>query len=51
MEPLTVAQAQWLWNKITDATTLNQIAVRDWLFALLTEQGFDVRDDIVVKLG
>lgn len=50
MEPLTVAQAQWLWNKTKDATTLNQIAVRDWFFEVLTEQGFNVRDDVVVKL-
>jgi hypothetical protein len=47
----TTEQAQWLWDKTKDTTVLNQIAVRDWLFELLTEQGFDVRDDIVTKLA
>ena len=50
MESLTVAQAQWLWNKTKDATTLNQIAVRDWLFSVLVELDFDVQNDVVVKL-
>lgn len=60
MEPLTVAQAQWLWNqraslvghlidqKVTAPGSLTPI-INDWLFELLVEQGFDVREDVVVK--
>lgn len=61
MEPLTVAQAQWFWDqranlvghlishKVTAPGSLTPI-INDWLFELLVEQGFDVRDDVVVKL-
>ncbi|MGB2679459.1 MAG: hypothetical protein WAN12_20435 [Candidatus Acidiferrum sp.] len=42
---LTQAQWQFLWDKATDTT------VRDWLFELLTEDGFDVQHGRVVKLG
>lgn len=61
MEPITVAQAQWLWNqranllghlidnRVTAPGSLMPI-INDWLFELLVEQGFDVHDDLVVKL-
>jgi len=42
---LTVQQAQFLWDKAKDPT------VRDWLFEVLVELGFDVRDDVVTKLA
>ena len=53
MEPLTVAQAQWLWNQRanTSPTPGGNPAINDWLFEILTEQGFDVKDDVVTKLG
>lgn len=42
---LSVQQAQWLWNKAKDPT------VRDWLFEVLVELGFDVSDEVVTKLA
>lgn len=42
-------QWQYLWNKTPDATEVNRMAVRDWLFELITEAGFDVQDDVVTR--
>jgi hypothetical protein len=48
---LTVVQAQELWLKASEASAANREAIRKWLFEQLVEAGFDVRDDIVIKLG
>lgn len=48
---LTVQAAQELWLKASEASPANREAIRDWLFEELVNQGFDVRDDIVVKLA
>lgn len=47
---LTQEQLQYLWTKTGEATELNRLAVRDWLFELITEAGFDVQNDVVMKL-
>ena len=48
MHRLTQEQWQWLWLKAEEATTLNRLPIRDWLFEQITEAGFDVRDDVVI---
>lgn len=40
MQTLTVQQVQALWDK-----TNGNVAVRDFLFELAVEAGFDIRDD------
>jgi hypothetical protein len=52
MEPLTQEQWQWLWNQRANTSPYpsGNAAVNEWLFELITEAGFDVRDDVVVKL-
>lgn len=45
MEPLTAETWQWLWNK----KGKDMVEVHDWLLGLITEAGFDVRDDVVVR--
>jgi len=53
MQALTTEQWQWLWNQRanTSATPSGNAAVNDWLFEVITESGFELRDDIVVKLA
>lgn len=49
---LTTEQAQELWLKASEASPANRQAIRDWLFEeLVNHGGFDIRDDIVVKLA
>jgi hypothetical protein len=47
---LTQEQWQFLWLKAEEATALNRLSIRDWLFEQITEAGFDVRDDVVIAL-
>jgi hypothetical protein len=52
MEPLTREQWQSLWNRRakTSREVSDSTAINDWLFELITEAGYDVRDDVVIKL-
>jgi hypothetical protein len=52
MQPLSIEQWQWLWNQRANTSRSPQgnAEVNDWLFELITECGFDVRDGAVVKL-
>jgi len=52
MQALTQEQWQWLWNQRanTSPTPSGQQEVNDWLFELITECGYDVQNDVVVKL-
>jgi hypothetical protein len=52
MQPLTHEQWQWLWNQRanTSPTPEGNPEVNDWLFEMITEAGYDVRDGVVVKL-
>ena len=34
--------------KTDEATALNRLPIRDWLFEQITEAGFDVQDDVVI---
>jgi hypothetical protein len=50
---LTREQWQFLWDQRANTSRSpegNQY-VNDWLFELITEHGYDVRDDVVVKLA
>jgi hypothetical protein len=53
MEPLSLEQWQWLWfmRANTSRDPNGDPQVRDFLFELMTEAGYDVRDDVVVKLA
>ena len=52
MQALTQAQWQWLWHQRGNSSCdpKGSPEVRDWLFELITEAGFDVRDGAVIKL-
>jgi hypothetical protein len=44
MHKLTQEQWQWLWLQAEEATALNRLPIRDWLFEQITHAGFDVQD-------
>ena len=45
MERLTQEQWQWLWLQKPSGKP----EIADWLFEMIAEAGFDVRDDVVTK--
>jgi hypothetical protein len=51
MKPISIEQWQWLWNQRanTSRTEVGNRHVNDWLFELITEAGFDVVNNVVVR--